>query len=96
MPPLSLVANGEDHQWVESFSLLRSFGSLEQDGGEDEDEYTFENDDDDDDYDSGMTSNHSQNLLHAFRVADGDEVQVVNAILEKHPLKAMQILISNN
>jgi hypothetical protein len=32
--------------------------------------------------------------LHAFREAEGDEVEVVNAILEKHPFKAIKTLIS--
>jgi hypothetical protein len=32
MPPLPVVANGEEHQWGESFSPLSSFGSLEQEG----------------------------------------------------------------
>jgi hypothetical protein len=35
-----------------------------------------------------MTSNHSRNSLHAFREAEGDEIEVVNAILAKHPFKA--------
>jgi hypothetical protein len=43
-----------------------------------------------------MTSNHSRNSLHAFREAEGDEVEVVNAILAKHPFKAMKTLISKN
>jgi hypothetical protein len=45
-----------------------------------------------------MTSNHSRNSLHAFREAEaeGDEVEVVNAILAKHPFKAMKTLISRN
>jgi hypothetical protein len=64
MPPLPLVVNGEEHQWEESFSSLSSFGSLEQEGGEDEDEYTFENDDDvDDDDDRGMTTMHGRRLF---------------------------------
>jgi hypothetical protein len=71
MPPLPLVANGDEH-WGESFSLFSSFGSLEQEGGEDEDEYTVKNDDYGEDDDSGMTTNHSRNLLHAFREAEGD------------------------
>jgi hypothetical protein len=96
MPPLPLVANGDEHQWGESFSPLSSFGSLEQEGGEDKDEYTLKNDDDGEDDDSGMTSNHSRNSLRAFIKAEGDEVEVVNAILEKHPFKAMKILISKN
>jgi hypothetical protein len=60
MPPLPLVANGDEH-WRETFSPLSSFGSLEQEGVEDEDEYTFKNDDDGEDDDSGMTSNHTRN-----------------------------------
>jgi hypothetical protein len=95
MPPLPLVANRDEH-WRESFSPLGSFGSLEQEGGEDEDEYTVKNDDDGEDDDSGMTSNHSRNSLHAFREAEGDEVEVVNAILAKHPFKAMKTQISKN
>jgi hypothetical protein len=93
MPPLPLVANGDEHQWRESFSPLSSFGSLEQEGGEDEDEYTVKNDDDGEDDDNGITSNHSLNSLHAFREAEGDEVEVVNAILAKHSFKAMKTLI---
>jgi hypothetical protein len=73
-PPLPLVANGEEHQWGERFSPLSSFGYLEQEGGEDEDEYTLKNDDDGEDDDSGMTSNHSRNSSHDFREAEGDEV----------------------
>jgi hypothetical protein len=34
--------------------------------------------------------------LHAFREAEGDEIEVVNAILAKHPTKAMKTLISKN
>jgi hypothetical protein len=34
--------------------------------------------------------------LHAFREAEGDEVEVVNAILAKHPFKAMKTQISKN
>jgi hypothetical protein len=30
MPPLPLVANGDEHQWGESFSPLSSFVSLEK------------------------------------------------------------------
>jgi uncharacterized protein YbjQ (UPF0145 family) len=41
-----------------------------------------------------MTSNHSRNSLHAFREAEGGEVEVVNAILAKDPSKAMKTLIS--
>jgi hypothetical protein len=93
MPPLHLVTNGDEHQWGESFSPLSSFVSLEQEGGEDEDEYTVKNDDDGEDDDSGMTSNHSRNSLHAFRDAEGDEVEVVNAILAEHPFKAMTTMI---
>jgi hypothetical protein len=96
MPPRPLVANGEDHQWGEIFSPLSFFGYLEQEGEEDEDEYTLKNDDDGEDDDSGITSNHSRNSLHAFREAEGDEVEVVNAILAKHPFKAMKTLISKN
>jgi hypothetical protein len=92
MLPLPLVASGDEH-WGESFSPFSSFGSLEQEGGKDEDEYTVKNDDDGEDDDSGMTSNHSRNSLHAFREAEGDEVEVVNVILEKHPFKAMTTLI---
>jgi hypothetical protein len=78
-------------------SLLGSFGSLEQEGGEDEDEYTVKNDDGDgEDDDSGMTSNHSRNSLHASREAEGDEIEVVNAILAKHPFNVMKTLISKN
>jgi hypothetical protein len=97
MPPLPLVANGDDH-WGESFSPLSSFGSLEQEGRENEDEYTVKNDDYGEDDDSWMNSNHSRNSLHAFREAEGDEVEVevVNAILAKHPFKAMPTLISKN
>jgi hypothetical protein len=40
-----------------------------------------------------MTSNHRRNSLHALREAEGDEVEVVNAILAKHPFKAMKTLI---
>jgi hypothetical protein len=36
MPPLTLVANGDEHQWRQSLIPLSSFGSLEQEGGEDE------------------------------------------------------------
>jgi hypothetical protein len=93
IPPLPLVANGDEHQWGESVSPLSSFGSLEQEGGEDEDELTLKNYDDGEDDDSGMTSNHSRHLLHAFREAEVDEVEVVNAILEKHTFKAMKTLI---
>jgi hypothetical protein len=92
MPPLPLVAN-RDNNWRESFSPLGSFGSLEQEGGEDEDEYTDKNDGDGEDDDSRMTSNHSHNSLHAFREAEGDEVEVVNAILAKQPFKAMKTQI---
>jgi hypothetical protein len=95
MPPLPLVANGDQHQWGESFSPLSSFGYLEQERVEDEDKYTLKNDDDGEDDDSGMTSNHSRNSLHAFREVetDGDEVEGVNAILAKHTFKAMKTLI---
>jgi hypothetical protein len=51
MRPLPLVANRDEH-WSESFSPLGSFWSLEQEGGEDEDEYTIKNDDDGEDDDS--------------------------------------------
>jgi hypothetical protein len=34
--------------------------------------------------------------LHAFREAEGDEVEVGNAILKKHPFKAIKTLISKN
>jgi hypothetical protein len=95
MPPLPLVANGDEH-WGESFSLFSSFGSLGKEAGEDQDEYTVTNDDYGEDDDSGMTSNHIRNSLRAFREAEGDEVEVVNAILAKHPCKAMMTLISNN
>jgi hypothetical protein len=88
MPSLPLVANRDEHQWGESFSPLSSFGYLEQEGGEDEDEHTLKNDDDGEDDDIGVTSNHSRNSLHAFIEADGDVVEVVNAILEEHPFKA--------
>jgi hypothetical protein len=32
MPPLPLVANGDEHQWGEIFSPLSSFESLEEEG----------------------------------------------------------------
>jgi hypothetical protein len=86
MPPLPLVAN-RDKNWRESFSPLGSFGSLEQEGGEDEDEYTDKNDDDGEDDDSRMTSNHSQNSLHAFREAEGDEVEVCECHFGKAPIQ---------
>jgi ABC-type transporter lipoprotein component MlaA len=40
-----------------------------------------------------MTSNHIRNSLHAFIEAEGDEVEVVNAVLAKHPFKAMNTQI---
>jgi hypothetical protein len=81
---------GEDQQWDDSFSSFGSFGSEEQvdEQAEEEEEYTLENDDDDD---IGRTSNHIRYSVFTFRAADNDEAEVINAILAKHPSKAINV-----
>jgi hypothetical protein len=51
--PCRRLASGDAH-WSESFIPLSSFGSSEQEGGEDEDEYNVKNDDDGEDDDREM------------------------------------------